>query len=328
LALSIHLWDGSQRRCGIEVAPTATLGEIVEKAQYKIDDERLETAENYVILHNGTPAVQPWIYKEYDLRPTANTRGLGVVQGRFGTMTIPLPLLQKDRWETIIRDSLADKPAVISETEHLKFRVYYLDEEVTCHVKFITEDAGEEHLVDLLPAWQSQMFKINQTFGREMIPDDSKPSKDNVVFVKSKDGQPPDPQFERLMTYTLGDGSEEFSVRVKKGQTTRELKEALKTLHPGINPAQILFEGSAMDDSDAINEWATVTGISPIVVKVALEQPVQRFRAWQNGVMYDLGEEDLDGRSKEEVWRSLKARNPQLNSIGEYKLYVGQNEIQ
>jgi hypothetical protein len=44
--------------------------------------------------------------------------------------------------------------------------------------------------------------------------------------------------------------------------------------------------------------------------------------------MYDLGEENLTGRSKEDIWRTLKARNVFLNSIGEYKLYVGQKEIQ
>jgi hypothetical protein len=105
----------------------------------------LEKAENYIILHNNAPAAQPWTFKEYELRPSGETRGLGIIQGRHGTMTIPLPLLQKDRWEAIIRDSLADKPAAIQETEHLKFRVYYLDDEVTCHVRFVTDDEGEEH---------------------------------------------------------------------------------------------------------------------------------------------------------------------------------------
>jgi hypothetical protein len=60
LSLTIQIWNGSTRRCGIEVSPTATLKEIVEQAQYKIDDEPLEEAHNYAILHNGTPASQPW----------------------------------------------------------------------------------------------------------------------------------------------------------------------------------------------------------------------------------------------------------------------------
>jgi hypothetical protein len=328
LALSVTIWNSSIRRCGIEISPRATQKEIVEAAQLKIDDEKLEDSSKYVILHNGTPAAQPWIHKEYELRPTEDLMGLSVVQGRFGTMTVPLPLFQKTRWETIIRESLSDRPAAVIETEHLKFKVYFLDKEVTCHVRFVTDDVGEEHLVDLLPAWQVQMFKINQAFGREMVPDTSKVSKDNVIFVNSKDGQPPDPQFERVLKYTLGDGSEEFSVRVKKGQTTRDLKENLKTLHPGVNPAQILLGGSAMDDSDAINEWASVTGTSPIAVKVSLDLPIQRFKLWQNGAIYDLGEEDLNGRTNEEIWQSLKARNAFLNSMREYKLYVGQNEIQ
>jgi hypothetical protein len=328
LSLSVKIWDDTTRRCGIDVSPRALLKDIVAAAQVKIEDEILEEAHRYVILHNGTPAAQPWIHKEYELRFTENAMGLGVVQGRFGTMTVSLPLFQKNRWETIIRESLADRPAALVEIEHLKFKVYFIDEEVLCHVRFVVDDVGEEHLVNLLPAWQSQMFKINQAFGREMIPDPTKISKDNLIFVTSKDGQPPDPQFERVLKYTLGDGLEEFSVRVKKGQTTRDLKESLKALHPGVNPAQILFGGSAMDDADAINEWATETGTSPIIVNVSLDQPVQRFRAWQNNTLYDVGEEELNGRSIDEVWSSLKSRNVFLNSIGEYKLYVDQTEIQ
>jgi hypothetical protein len=104
LSLAIEIWDGSSRRCGVEVSPAATLEEIVDQAQLKIDDENLEEAHRYVISHNGTPAAQPWIHKEYELRPTENARGLGVVQGRFGEMTIPLPLFQQNRWDQIIRE--------------------------------------------------------------------------------------------------------------------------------------------------------------------------------------------------------------------------------
>jgi hypothetical protein len=64
LALTIQIWDGSSRKCGVEVSPTATLREIVDQAQFKIDDEHLEEDHNYTILHNGTPASQPWIHKE------------------------------------------------------------------------------------------------------------------------------------------------------------------------------------------------------------------------------------------------------------------------
>jgi hypothetical protein len=48
------------------------------------------------------------------------------------------------------------------------------------------------------------------------------------------------------MKYTLGDGPEEFSVRVHKGQMTREVMTGLKALHAGINPSKILFEGAEM----------------------------------------------------------------------------------
>jgi hypothetical protein len=149
-----------------------------------------------------------------------------------------------------------------------------------------------------------------------------------VVYVKSKDGLPPDPQFERLLKYTLGDGSEEFSVRVKKGQTTRDVKEGLKALHAGINPAAIMWEGSAMDDADAVNEWMSVTGTSPLKVQVVLNEPVQRFKLWLPSGTYDLGEVNMTGKTKEEIWTTLRSRNMILGTINHYRLFAKQDEVQ
>jgi hypothetical protein len=314
LSLTIQIWDGTQRRCGIVVSPTATLKEIRDQAQLEIADENLEEEQVYAILHNGTPASQPWIQKEYELRPLANARGLGVVKGRFGEMTIPLPLFQKNRWDQIIRNSLPEPPAAIIQEEQMNFRVYYTDEEVTHHVRFVTDDMGEGHLVDLLPQWENQVHKVRQAFGREMVPDISRQSKDNIIYVKSKDGSPPNPTFERTMKYTLGDGSEEFSVRIHKGQTTQEVMTGLRSLHAGINPSKILFNGSEMANEDPITDWATETGTSPLKVQICLDQPVQRFQVWQNGGIYDLG--------------ASKTRNPLLKNIEDYKLFVGQKEYQ
>jgi hypothetical protein len=70
LALTIQIWDGSSRRCGVEVAPTATVAEIVEKAQRMIDDEPSEEPQYYAVFHKNQAASPPWIQKEYELRPT------------------------------------------------------------------------------------------------------------------------------------------------------------------------------------------------------------------------------------------------------------------
>jgi hypothetical protein len=40
-----------------------------------------------------------------------------------------------------------------------------------------------------------------------------------------------------------------------------------------------------------------------------------------------LGNEDLEGRTQEEVWRSLSQRNPGLRAFIEYQLFVGQEEV-
>jgi hypothetical protein len=222
---------------------------------------------------------------------------------------------------------MPDKPLTVSPIGPLEFRAVYADEEVLCHVRFITDSEGEEHVVSLLPLWENQRIKIAQAFGRETVPDESRPSKDNVISIKSADGSPPDPTFERTLTYTLGNETNEFSVRVRKGETTRELKEGLKRRRAGIHPSKILFEGSEMDDADPVTDWATTTGTSPLKVKVTLDTSMQKFWLWQQFGQYDLGSEELDGRSRDEMWRSLQLRNPLLGEFKNYRLFRGQEEV-
>jgi hypothetical protein len=82
----------------------------------------LEEEAIYTIVHNNAPASQPWDKKDYDLRPSRKIGGSATIQSRFGEMTVQIPLLQKNRWETIIRNSLPDMPAAVVEVEPLKFR--------------------------------------------------------------------------------------------------------------------------------------------------------------------------------------------------------------
>jgi hypothetical protein len=126
----------------------------------------------------------------------------------------------------------------------------------------------------------------------------------------------------------LGDGTEEFSVRIHKGQTTQEVMTGLKSLHAGINPSKILPNGLEMATEDPVTDWATETSTSPLKVQICLDQPVQRFQVWQNGGIFDMGAEELDGRSKEEIWQALKNKNPLLKNIEDCRLFVGQKEFQ
>jgi hypothetical protein len=98
LALTIQIWDGSLRHCGIEVAPTATMAEILGKAQEKINDEPLEEARHYNVYFRNQLASPPWIQKEYVLRPNVEASGTETVKCRNGNMIVPVPLLQKARW--------------------------------------------------------------------------------------------------------------------------------------------------------------------------------------------------------------------------------------
>jgi hypothetical protein len=192
----------------------------------------------------------------------------------------------------------------------------------------MTDDEGEEHVISLLPLWENQRLRIAEAFGREMVPNTSRQSKDNVIFVKSADGSAPDPTSERILTYTLGNDPSEYSVRVHKGETTRDVKGGLARLHAGINPAKIMFEGSEIDDSDAVIDWATVTGSSPIRVQVTLDTPMQKFWLWQHSGIRDLGSEDLDGRTREQIWEAIQIRNPDIRNFRDCKLYKGQEEVQ
>jgi hypothetical protein len=88
IALTVQIWDGSSRRCGIEVSPTATVAEIVRKAQYMIDDEPLEKCQYYTIYHRNQPAAQPWIQKECELRPNVDVSGTVIVRNRNGDMIV------------------------------------------------------------------------------------------------------------------------------------------------------------------------------------------------------------------------------------------------
>jgi hypothetical protein len=59
MAVVVHTWDGSTRRCGIEVPPTATKEEIVREAQRKLDDTKMEAPDMYTILFKGNPTAPP-----------------------------------------------------------------------------------------------------------------------------------------------------------------------------------------------------------------------------------------------------------------------------
>jgi hypothetical protein len=184
---------------------------------------------------------------------------------------------------------MPDPPLTVTQTGEREFRAVYEDEVFPYRVRFVTNDEGEEHLVKLLPLWENQKLRIAEAFGREMVLDESRQSKADEIFVKSADGSPPDPTFERVLIYILGDDATEHHVRVHKNETTEFVKEGLKRLHRGINPAKILFEGSELHDADPLTDWATATGSSPMRVKVTLDTPMQKFWLWQHTGLRDLG---------------------------------------
>jgi hypothetical protein len=118
-----------------------------------------------------------------------------------------------------------------------------------------------------------------------------------------------------------------MGVRIHKGNTMADVREGIKKLHPGVNPAKMLFENAEMAEEDDVTEWATGTGSSDIRIKWALDAQSQKFWCWKPSGIKDLGNEELDGRSKEEIWRSLRRRNADLREFGEYRMFEGQSEV-
>jgi hypothetical protein len=324
----IHFWDGTTRMCGVEVFRSASLEEIVDQARSKINDEPLENAQVYEIHFEGVVARAPWIQKKYELKPKIPTGGTGVIRSKYGEMTVSLPILQKARWLSIVRESMPESPLSVVELPDRHFYVGYADDEREYHVRFMTADEGEEHLVSLLPYWENQAFKIRTAFGREMVPDVSRQSKDDVIYVQSADGSPPDPTFDRIMVYSLGDDSTEFQIRVHKGTTTQEVLSEIARVHPGCRPEQIDLEGSIMTLEDPVTDWATVTGTSPLRVQIKVGIPTQRLSVWEPATgLRDLGEIELDGKSFQETWGLLRADFPTLLGSVNYDLFQGQTEI-
>jgi hypothetical protein len=113
-----------------------------------------------------------------------------------------------------------------------------------------------------------------------MIPDESQPAEDGVIFVKSADGSPPDPTFEKVMCCTFGDNPTEHHVRIHGGDTIAIIREGLKRLHPGKNPGKLVIEGGEMDDDDAVGERMSRTGKSRYVVNWKMAKECQKFWLW------------------------------------------------
>jgi hypothetical protein len=66
--------------------------------------------------------------------------------------------------------------------------------------------------------------RIDQAFGTEMAIDTEHETKEGYVWVKKMDGSPPEPNFLRVMTYTLGDNPQEYLTSTQKGETTGQIR--------------------------------------------------------------------------------------------------------
>jgi hypothetical protein len=113
-----------------------------------------------------------------------------------------------------------------------------------------------------------------------MIPDDSQPQEDGVIFVKSADGYRPHALFEKVMCSAFGDDTTERHVHIHRDDTQAVIRKDLRKLHPDHAPAQMLIEGVEVDDDWPMSEWMTRPGTSDVRVRYRMEMPYQMFWFW------------------------------------------------
>jgi hypothetical protein len=223
-------------------------------------------------------------------------------------MTVAVPKYYPEARQNIAHQAIPDNPLTVVQTGPAEFTAYYEDEFRPIKVRYVQGYVGEEHEVSLLPRWENQIIRVREAFGREMIPDDSQPTEDGVMFVKAADGSQPDQLFERIMCCTFGEDPTEHHVRIHRDDTPAVIREWLKRLHPGVNPTTMLIEGGEAEDDWPMSDWMSRTGTSDVRVNWKMEQPYQKFWFWSCGNEVDLGDE----RGPAETWASLKARNAGL----------------
>jgi hypothetical protein len=235
-------------------------------------------------------------------------------------MTVAVPIHHPEAWQNIAFQAAVENPLMIHQTGPRELTPYCEYEIRTFKVRFVQDAEAEEHEANMLPRWQNQIIRTREAFGREMIPDDSQSVEDGVGCVKSADGSLPDPTFEMVMYYTFGDDPMEHHARVHRDDTPAVIREGLKRMHPGKAPAEMLIDGTEVDDDWPMSEWMTRTGKSHIAPNGRMEKEYQKFWLWTPKGEKDLGDEELEGRQPNEIWAILRTRNLTLMDIGRSRI--------
>jgi hypothetical protein len=71
----------------------------------------------------------------------------------------------------------------------------------------------------------------------------------------------------------------------------------------------MMFEGAAMDESDPVGDWFSRTGKSHFQVRWQMEQDTQKSLLRPPDGEKDLGDEVIEGRGQDEVWREIRISN-------------------
>jgi hypothetical protein len=93
-----------------------------------------------------------------------------------------------------------------------------------------------------------------------MEPDTGHARVEVIVYVKAKDGSPPDHEFERILTYTFEGDSTEHETRFHRGDTSSSTTERINDKWRD----QLWIDGGEYNNDDSLMDCASETGSSPM----------------------------------------------------------------
>lgn len=86
----------------------------------------------------------------------------------------------------------------------------------------------------------------------------------SYIFVKARNDLPLDPEFERILRYTINNELVEYHVRVARGEKPEDIRSKSQTRHQDQILNQLWLEGGILEDGDPISGWESRTGSSSI----------------------------------------------------------------
>jgi hypothetical protein len=175
MSIEYQAWNDESSCAGIEVPPSAAPEQIFTELQKKFE-ELLDDSSLFQICDRDPQTRAPWGIMRYRIVRKEEIAQRSTLHARGCAMSLAVPKFRPIEWERLAREVASPDVFVVQQTGQFEFTAIYDDEAMVFKVPFSVADRGDEHLARLYPRWENQKAGIAGVFGREMIPDDSKPT--------------------------------------------------------------------------------------------------------------------------------------------------------